>query len=257
VDTGIAYEGHDTGRDILGPFLKAQKVTEIAGIVHSHPHRDHYDGTFYLLDHFKVKRVIDSGYDRGLVKDVFLKDLPSSGEYPRLLKLVPERAAEHQVVMAGEKLKWDDALKVEVLGPPKGFLKHSKDVEIEINDNSVVLRVQHGKNVFLFTGDLGEMGQDHLLKTAGAEKLKCTVLSAPHHGFDCYERFAIVAKPAVVVASCLNDYPKDSLHSPGTKTTEVYGAVGSKVYVTGWHGNVQITSDGETYSVKTDRTALP
>ena len=29
VDTGIAVNGHDTGRDILAPFLKAQKVTEI------------------------------------------------------------------------------------------------------------------------------------------------------------------------------------------------------------------------------------
>jgi competence protein ComEC len=130
-------------------------------------------------------------------------------------------------------------------------------VEIEINDNSVVLRLRHGKNVFLFTGDIGEMGQDYLLKTIGAEKLKCTVLAAPHHGFDCYERFARVVKPAVVVASCLSDYPKDSLRSPGKKTTEVYGAVGAQVYVTGWHGNVQITSDGETYTVKTDRTASP
>jgi competence protein ComEC len=256
VDTGIASEGHDTGRDILAPFLRAQKVTEIEGIVHSHPHGDHYGGTFYLLEHFKVKRVIDSGYDRGLVKEVFLKDLPSSSDYPKLLKLV-ERNSEHQIVKAGEKLKWDDALEVDVLAPPKGFLKHAKDVEIEINDNSVVLRVQHGRNVFLFTGDIGESGQDYLLKTMGPDQLKCTVLAAPHHGFDCYERFATAVKPAVVVASCLKDYPKDSLRDPGQKTTEVYGAVGAKVYVTAWHGNVQVISDGESHTVNTERAHKP
>ena len=254
VDTGIAWEGHDTGRDIIAPFLRARKVAEIEGIVHTHPHQDHYGGTPYLLEHFKVKRVIDSGYDRGLVKEVFLSDLPSSSDYPKLLKLVPERGSEHQVVKAGDKLRWDDALEVEVLSPPKGFLKHPKDVEIEINDNSVVLRMRHGRNVFLFTGDIGELGQDYLLKTIGAEKLKCTVLAVPHHGFDCYERFAAVVKPAVAVASCLKDYPRDTIRSPGQNTTNVYGTAGAQVYVTAWHGNVQVTSDGETYTVKTDRT---
>jgi competence protein ComEC len=257
VDTGIVYDGHDTGRDILAPFLRAQKVTEIQGIVHSHPHQDHYGGTFYLLEYFKVNRVIDSGYDRGLHKEVFLKDLPSSFDYPKLLKLVPERGSKHQIVKTGEKLKWDDALEVEVLGPPKEFLKNPKNVEIELNDNSVVLRVRHGKNIFLLPGDIGELGHDYLLEKIAPEKLKCTVLAAPHHGFDCYERFATVARPAVVVASCLKDYPKDSLRDPGQKTKEVYGAVGAQVYVTAWHGNVQITSDGENYTVKTGRTPSP
>jgi beta-lactamase superfamily II metal-dependent hydrolase len=127
-------------------------------------------------------------------------------------------------------------------------------VEYEINDNSVVLRVRHGRNIFLFTGDIGELAQDYLLQTIGKEKLKCTVLAAPHHGFDCYERFAAVVNPEVVVASCLKDYPRDPIRSPGQKVTDVYGAVGAQVYVTAWHGTVQVTSDGESYTVKTDRT---
>lgn len=111
-----------------------------------------------------------------------------------------------------------------------------------------------GGQFFLFTGDIGELGQDYLLKTIGAEKLKCTVLALPHHGFDSYERFAAVAKPAVAVASCLNDYPRDNPRSPGQKATDVYGKAGAHVYVTAWHGSVQVTSDGETYTVKTERT---
>jgi hypothetical protein len=37
----------------------------------------------------------------------------------------------------------------------------------------------------------------------GREDLKCTVLAAPHHGFDNFEKFATVVKPAVVVASSI------------------------------------------------------
>jgi competence protein ComEC len=254
VDTGIVEEGHDTGRDIIAPFLRARHAAGIEGIVHTHPHRDHYGGTPYLLEQFKVKRMIDSGYDRGIHQAVFLGDLPSSSDYPKLLNLVTELGVEHQVVSVGNKLKWDEMLEVEVLAPPKEFLKQPKGADHEINDNSVVLRVRHGKNVFLFTGDIEELGQDYLLEAIGAEKLKCTVLAAPHHGFHSLERFAAVIKPEVVVASCLRDYPRDNLRSPGQKTAEVYGKAGAKVYVTAWHGNVQVTSDGETLTVKTDRT---
>jgi competence protein ComEC len=254
VDTGISWAGHDTGRDVIGPFLRARNLAYIDGIVHTHPHRDHYGGTPYLLEHFKVKRVIDSGYDRGVYKVVFLSDLPSSSDYPKLRKLVKERGAQHQVVSAGDRLRWDDALEVEVLSPPKDFLKQPKGVEHEINDNSVVLRLRHGKNVFLFTGDIEELGQDYLLKTIGAETLKATVLAVPHHGFDSYERFAGVVKPEVVVASCLKDYPRDNIRSPGKKVMDVYGTVGAQVYVTAWHGSVQVTSDGEGYTVRKDRT---
>ena len=84
--------------------------------------------------------------------------------------------------------------------------------------------------------------------------MKCNVLAVPHHGFDSYERFAAVVKPEVVVASCLKEYPRYSIRSPGQKTMDVYGSVGAQVYVTAWHGTVQVTSDGESYTVKTDRT---
>ena len=257
VDTGIVADGHDTGRDIIAPFLRAHEVAEVDGVVHTHPHEDHYGGTRYLLEHFKVKRVIDSGYDRGVYKVVSLSDLPSSSDYPPLRKLVTQHGAELQVVSAGHKLRWDDELEVEVLAPPKEFLKQPKGVEYEINDNSIVLWVRHGKNVFLFTGDIGELGQDYLLKKIRKEKLKSTVLAAPHHGFDSYERFAAVVKPEVVVATCLKDYPRDELRSPGQKATNVFGTLGAQVYVTAWHGNVQVTSNGKTYAVKTDRTPKP
>src|SRR4029434_3648450 len=145
-------------------------------------------------------------------------DLPSSSDYPKLRKLVTECGSQLQVVSAGDKLRWDNALEVEVLSPPTEFLKQPKGVVYESNDNSVVLRVRHGRNVFLFTGDIGELGQDYLLETIRAEKVKCTVLAVPPQRGDSYERFAAVAKPAVAVASCLKDYPKDSLRSPGQKT---------------------------------------
>ena len=56
VDTGKKEDGDDAGQDSIAPFLKVRRIEEIAGIVVSHPHRDHFEGAAYLLKHFRVKR---------------------------------------------------------------------------------------------------------------------------------------------------------------------------------------------------------
>ena len=63
------------------------------------------------------------------------------------------------------------ALTVEVLSPPAAFLGTTADPKKLsehglLNQNSIVLRVQHGKNVFLFPGDCyGGSFEQHLKAT--------------------------------------------------------------------------------------------
>ncbi len=249
IDSGPKTARLDSGRDTIAPFLKARGINEIAAISLSHPHADHYGGTPWLLDNFKVKRLIDSGYEaRGL-----------SDAYRQLRKQARERGVEYQTAVAGDRLAWDENLKVDVLSPPREFLATKVDVARItehglLNANSLVLRVQHGKNVFLFPGDAYGVGQRFLLENPGRERLVTTIMCAPHHGFNCSPEFAEVTKPEVVVASCLDRYEKSAVVSPGDKAREVFGKVGSKVFVTAWHGNIEIVSDGQTYTVKTART---
>lgn len=60
VKGGAAY---DCGRDTIAPFLRAHGMTTIDGLILSHTHGDHFGGVPYLLEHFKVKRFIDTGYN--------------------------------------------------------------------------------------------------------------------------------------------------------------------------------------------------
>ena len=80
------------------------------------------------------------------------------------------------MVHAGDRLSWDKTLTVEVLSPPKEFvLLDSDPAKVSehsvLNNNSVVLRMQHGTNVFLFPGDAYGSESSYLLKNWAKDKL--------------------------------------------------------------------------------------
>jgi len=268
---------YDAGRDTISPFLKARGYTEIAGIALSHPHGDHFGGAPWLLENWKVRDFVDNGYTgRGQtegylkirttaqqVAGVYLLNQAAVARAGELRDAARKQGGHYRAVTAGDRLEWDDALMVDVLSPPAEFLSTKADpAKISehglLNSNSLVLRVQHGKNVFLFPGDCyGGAFEQHLKATVPPGRLKTTVLTAPHHGFNPGIDFPKLTRPEIVIASCLADYPGNANtpnpRSPGTRATEVFGALGAKVYVTAWHGNVQVVSDGETVTATTQR----
>jgi competence protein ComEC len=257
IDTGGIQQkdGSDytAGRDTIAPFLTTRGCQEIAGISISHPHGDHYGGASWLLNNWKVGTFLDNGYEgRG-----------QSPSYTQLRRMAEQRGATYRAVQAGATLDWDPALTVEVLSPPAEFISMNADpAKVSehglLNSNSIVLRVQHGKNVFIFPGDsYGGGYEQHLQAAVAPGKLATTVLTAPHHGFNPGTQFPKLTHPQIVVASCLADYPGNANtpnpRSPGERATKVFGALGAKVYVTAWHGNVQVVSDGETVQATTQR----
>lgn len=250
IDTGADDKKleYNTARDNVAPYLRAKGYTKIDGIAISHPHGDHYGGLEWWLTNWPVKQLVDSGYKgRGL-----------GNGYTRLRELAKERGAEYIAVTAGQKLEWDKDLSIEVLSPPKEFLELDADpkateVSALVNGNSMVLRVQHGDNVFLFPGDSYGMGQQYMMTNTPPAKLRATVVTAPHHGNSTDPNFADATHPKFVVVSCLADYPQKPVRSPAALAASIFGAYGAKTYATPWNGNISITSDGKTLAVKTER----
>ena len=272
---------YNTGRDAISPLLKARGYTEISGISISHPHGDHFGGAAWLLENWKVRSVVDNGYmgrgqTDGYLKirtmaqqtaGIYLLNQAAAAQAGELRDAAKKQGGNCRAVVAGDTLDWDPALTVEVLSPPAEFLGTTADPKKLsehglLNQNSIVLRVQHGKNVFLFPGDCYGGGfEGHLKATVTPERLKTTVLTAPHHGFNPGTNFPKMVQAQIVVASCLADYPGNANtpnpRSPGIRAHKVFGALGAKVYVTAWHGNVQVVSDGETVKVTSQRKSEP
>ncbi|MOA43791.1 ComEC family competence protein [compost metagenome] len=100
------------------------------------------------------------------------------------------------------------------------------------------------------TGDAETEGLDRLMKTT--PDLKPTVLKVPHHGsrYTMGMAFLQRVRPevAVVSAGADNDYGH-----PHKQAMARLKAIGAKTYVTAQRGTITVTTDGQTYQVKTER----
>jgi competence protein ComEC len=268
-DTGLSGskgKPFDAGRDAIAPFLRQHRIQRIDGILISHPHSDHYGGLPWLLEHFTVGRLIDTGYPSELVYENIHQQFAADGgdltgevrAYENIRKRFVAGGGKYQAVLAGDRLDLDTELQVDVLAPPKGFFgethpenrpKRDPPWHYLPNKNSMILRIRHGKITILIPGDIEEQHQREFLQ--GYFKpgdLKAAILLAPGHGIHSIPEFAQAVQPEVVVASCLRRY------GGGQKAKSVYGKLRAKVYSTDSHGQIQIVSDGQRYTVTTQRS---
>ncbi|HEY5312066.1 MAG TPA: MBL fold metallo-hydrolase, partial [Pirellulales bacterium] len=215
-DTGVGYpEGsgwvasHNTGRDLIAPFLARHHIRAIDGVAISHAHYDHFGGLLWLAEHVPIRELFDSGYTfRGESSPNYSIEL---NDYERLRKEFSDRPGEYLAVRQGDRLDWDDALEVEAISPAKDFFaephperRPEKDPPAHylVNANSLGLRIRHGSIIFLLPGDIQSEDQlQSLLPAVPAEKLRCHVLFAPGHGIHAVPEFALATRPEVTVAS--------------------------------------------------------
>lgn len=252
IDTGgtrtatASTPDYNAGRDTISPFIKQHGHSRIDGILISHAHADHFGGTAWLLEHWQVGCFFDHGYP--------LKAAGMPSSYPRLRELAVKDGGMYRPVHAGDHLDWDATMQVEVLAPRAGLFDTPDDGSHSfLNMSSVVLRVQHGRNVFLFPGDAY-----HAAKDIPVEKLKCDVLTSPHHGFHPdTSSFTKLAAPRYVVVACAADYANNAgtpyPRSPGRYSIEKYGALGMETFVTAFEGHITAHSDGQTVTMTRQR----
>ena len=148
-DTGGKFsESSDMGESVVLPFLQHQGVDNIDALIISHGDNDHDGGAATLLKSIKVKSVYSSVAEWAEIPD---------GQY----------------CQEGQYWEWD-RVRFTMLAPPgNAFAKE--------NDNSCVLRIAAGQELFLLTGDIEATAENWLSQHYG-EKLKSSVLIAPHHG---------------------------------------------------------------------------
>jgi len=258
-DTGSGYPGtggqawsgdYNAGRDTVLPYLKSRGIDRIEGVFISHAHYDHFGGLLWLVDHAEIPRLVDSGYTFPGEPDGEI------AAYDRLRERFRRTPGAYRAAQAGDRIDLDGRVEVEVLAPPRPYyranpnrpMKGDTPVHYLPNANSLGLRITHGSVVFLLPGDIQTIDQEELLlPSVPAEKLRCRVLVAPAHGIDASAAFARATHPEVTIASASGRYARWS------KTPAVYGAEGSRVFVTGDHGRVTVTSDGRSCEVSAER----
>lgn len=133
----------DTGdyknSDILVRRLKTLGVRKLDALIITHHHLDHLGGVIKILNNFDVKNF----YDNGIVN-------PQSEISKDVEKLILNGILSRQILSAGQKLEFADNINLKFLAPTSknGF------PEKDLNNNSLVFKLQYGEFSMLFTGDI-------------------------------------------------------------------------------------------------------
>lgn len=231
----ILIDAGDRGDGVLDKLV-ALGVDHLDLIIATHPHADHVGSMEAVVRAFPPKVYIDSGLAH------------TTATYSGLMRAVEENPAiAYKTAVAGTVFNLDDGAKLEVL-LPEGTKRFS-GTRSDLNSNSVVTRLTHGSDCFLFIGDSEEPTERALIeKNVG----QCDVLKVAHHGSNhsSIQAFLDVVKPttALISVGVANRY-----HHPGGDTLKRLEAVHATVYRTDRDGRITALSTGKGVRFRTER----
>ena len=164
IDSGGAETGNfDVGKSTLFPYLLDRGITTLDYICISHFDSDHCDGFKYLLENMKIKNIILS------------KQYESTNNFEEIMRLVSKKKVNVIKVEAGDIAQIDKFVKFKIFSP-------AKEITDDINDNSIVMKLEYGNFSCLFTGDISQKIEEELVKEYG-NILKSDILKVAHHRF--------------------------------------------------------------------------
>ena len=199
-DTGPAYAPEsDGGNRVILPYLHARGIYRLDGVIVSHNDNDHSGGALSIFNALPVDWVASSlAYDSRIVA-----------------------AAPHHVrCVAGQKWEWD-GVRFEMLQPAAASYESTK---YKPNAHSCTVKISVGQEAILLAGDIEATQEDELVNGM-PEKLKSTVLLAPHHGSGTSSTlpFLQAVKPQIAIFQV--GY-RNRFRHPKSEVYERYGDLG-------------------------------
>jgi len=248
----ILFDTSDTDeRDKLKSELDKAGVKKIDKLILSHAHADHIGGAKFVIEDYNVKEVYNEGTDRG--KYNIYKGYITAAEK----KNIPVKTLKQ-----GDKLNFGNKVSFEVFYPTEELRKKFAN-EKDYNNTSIVGKLTYGNFSMLFTGDAEKAAENEQLNSKYNKKLKSTVFKAPHHGSKNSagaEYMKAVSPECVVISAGDPSDPTGSGNSyghPHNQALNSYmqngGVDKNNIYWTFENGTITITTDGNNYSVNTEK----
>lgn len=141
-------------------FLYEHDVDSIDMIVLTHPHEDHIGSFSEIAMNYEIDLVLKSPVER------------DNYTYIRTENTIEDMDIKSIIPYYGEVFRYGDMMFTVI---SDSALEYD-----EINDYSVVLRLDHKGNTFIFTGDM-ESDAEHSILEKDVD-LECDVLKVAHHG---------------------------------------------------------------------------
>ena len=225
--------------DAIQTVLSAQDVGSLDVVVATHPHADHIGSMAGVLGSYPVGMYVTIPQEQ---TDML---------YLRVQNKLSGNGCPVVYPTGGQTIEWSDACSVTVLNPITDY----PDPE-ELNDASIVLRVQYGDTAVLLCGDAEELAETRMLDTFPRSMLEANVMKLGHHGSSSSTgySFFLAVSPDYAVVSCGAD--NDYGH-PHLETLSLLYDTRTALYRTDCDGTITFLLDGTNVSVQTTRKELP
>lgn len=233
----LLYDGGDrTASSFVVAYLKKQGVEKLDYLIASHYDADHLNGLVGALNVFETERILGPDYTA------------DSRVFRSFISKTEELGKEIEHPKPGDTFRLGNA-SFEVLAPlSTGYT--------DVNDYSLVIRLENQMHSFLIMGDAETKSETELL--AGNPNLSCDVISIGHHGSatSTTKELLLKASPNYAVINCGVD---NTYEHPHPETLNKLKAANIPIYRTDLQGTIIATSiDGSlTFETEKDKKESP
>ena len=222
--------GNKEDSSLIYSVLKKDNIKNLDIIVGTHAHEDHIGGLPGALNYATADITLCpvTNYDSNAFSDFATYSEKNGGGIT-----VPSVGDIYQLGSAS----------VHILGVNGG---------IDTNNTSIVLKIVYGQTSFLFTGD-AEREAEQAILASGAD-LSATVLKVGHHGSDTSTTYPFLREimPKYGIISVGKD---NSYGHPTDDTLSRLRDADVEIFRTDLQGDIFCTSDGNTVTITTERSA--
>ena len=218
----------------LVEYLRNLKIETLDYFVLTHPHADHIGGAAAIFDAF-------------VIEEVMMPDaISDSKTFQNVLEKIDAEGCPLTVPKPNDTHSLGNTV-LTVLGPVQEYE--------ELNDTSLVLRMDYGTTSFLFTGDAEAPAEADMLAYHSSALFDVDVLKLGHHGSSTSSSSAWLdaVSPTYAIASCGKD------NSYGHPHAEIIAQMSERsivLYRTDECGTVILTTDGKVLTPSGQKPSL-